>query len=429
LKIHVVKPGESIWYLSKIYGVTPSSIIAANGLQNQASLVIGQAIVIPTNETTYRVKPGESLWSIAARYNVSVNSIMSLNNIQNPMAVYPGTVIKIPGKSKQYGYIEVNAFIQPSTPEKERSLVKETGEYLTYIAPFSYHIQADASLLPLEDNVIISEAYKDKVAPMLSITNLGPSNFETDLINKILSSDTLQQTLINNIKGILKTKGYYGVILDIERIPPEGRTLYNNFLKKVTKELHKDNYVVATALAPKTYDITEGSWHGAHDYKAHGEIVDFVVIMTYEWGWSGGPPMAVAPINEVEKVIKYAVSVIPPSKIMMGIPFYGYDWTLPYVPKGEFAKAVGNEEAVQIALQNGAIIKYDTKSESPYFNYIDKNKLNHVVWFEDARSIQAKFKLASKYNLRGVSYWALGKPFTQNWTVLDDMFNIVKVIK
>ena len=99
------------------------------------------------------------------------------------------------------------------------------------------------------------------------------------------------------------------------------------------------------------------------------------------------------------------------------------------MPKGEFARAVGNEEAVQIALQNGAIIKFDTLSQSPYFNYIDKNRLSHVVWFEDARSIQAKLKLASKYGLRGVSYWALGKPFTQNWTVLDDMFNIVKVVK
>jgi spore germination protein len=288
LKIHVVKPGESIWYLSKLYGVTPSSIVSSNGLQNQSSLVIGQAIVIPGNETTYRIKPGDSLWSIAARYNVSVNSILALNNIQNPLAVYPGLVIQIPGKSKQYGYIEVNAFIQPSTREKERSLVREAGEYLTYISPFSYHIQANGTLLPLEDNVIIREARRHNAAAMLSITNLGPSNFETALINNILSNDTLQQTLINSIKTILKTKGYYGVILDIERIPAESRNLYNNFLRKVTTELHKENYVVATALAPKTFDIKEGSWHGAHDYKAHGEIVDFVVIMTYEWGWSGG---------------------------------------------------------------------------------------------------------------------------------------------
>ena len=185
--------------------------------------------------------------------------------------------------------------------------------------------------------------------------------------------------------------------------------------------------LLATALAPKNYDIKEGSWHGAHDYKAHGEIVDFVVIMTYEWGWSGGPPMAVAPINEVKKVINYAVSVMPPKKIMMGMPFYGYDWTLPYTPKGEFAESIGCLEAVSRAATNGAIIRYDYQSQSPFYNYYDKSMHAHVVWFEDARSVKAKYLLANQYGLRGVSYWALGKPFPQNWAVLEDMFRITKL--
>ncbi len=50
--------------------------------------------------------------------------------------------------------------------------------------------------------------------------------------------------------------------------------------------------------------------------------------------------MAVAPINEVRKVINYAASVIPANKIFMGMPLYGYDWTLPYIPGGEFAEAI-----------------------------------------------------------------------------------------
>ena len=139
--------------------------------------------------------------------------------------------------------------------------------------------------------------------------------------------------------------------------------------------------------------------------------------------------MAVAPLNEVAKVIDYAVSVMPRKKIMMGIPYYGYDWTLPYTPGGEFAKSVGNEEAVDIARTNGAIIQYDYTAQSPFFNYVDKNRNSHVVWFEDARSIRAKLLLASRQGLRGVSYWALGKPFKQNWEVLNNMFNIVKVIR
>lgn len=381
--IHVVKPGDSVWKISKLYNVSANSLLKANGLMGLPSLAIGSAIIIPNG---------------------------------------------VGDKVKQYGSLEVNAFIQPSTPEKESLVFKPAQNYLTYITPFSYHVQENGTLLPINDASIISNARQNNVAPMLSVTNLGSSNFDTDLIHKILNNEGLQQILINNIKVLLKAKRYYGVIIDFERIPPADRTAYNNFLKKFTTDLHKESYVVATALAPKTSDIKEGSWHGAHDYKAHGAIVDFVIIMTYEWGWSGGPPMAVAPINEVEKVIKYALSVIPSKKIIMGIPFYGYDWTLPYLPKGEFAKSIGNEEAVKIAIANHSEIKYDTKAQSPYFNYTDTDKAQHVVWFEDARSIQAKLKLASRSKLRGVSYWALGKPFTQNWTVLDNMFKVVKVI-
>lgn len=139
--------------------------------------------------------------------------------------------------------------------------------------------------------------------------------------------------------------------------------------------------------------------------------------------------MAVAPLNEVEKVINYALTVMPRKKIMMGMPFYGYDWGLPYMPGGQFAKSIGNEEAVRIAAANGAEIQYDYKAQSPFFNYVDKNGKEHVVWFEDARSVQAKYKLVSRKGLRGVSYWALGKPFRQNWVVLNNMFFITKVIK
>ncbi|WP_066022193.1 MULTISPECIES: glycosyl hydrolase family 18 protein [Clostridium] len=137
--------------------------------------------------------------------------------------------------------------------------------------------------------------------------------------------------------------------------------------------------------------------------------------------------MAVAPINEVEKVIRYAVSVIPPSKIMMGMPLYGYDWTLPYVPKGEFAETIGNDEAIQRAGKYGAQIKYDEKSQSPYYNYIDADRRQHVVWFEDARSVEEKYKLVVRYGLRGVSYWVLARSFVQNFRVLNNMFNIKKL--
>jgi spore germination protein len=426
LTIYVVKPGDNLWSIARRFGVTPNDIETANKITPTQTLVIGQTLIIPSKEKQYTVKAGDSLWSISKKFGVSADSILELNNISNPSAITPGLVIMIPGKSKNYGYAEVNGFISPSNPAKERAVMEESIKYLTYITPFSHHVNADGSLTPLDDTVILQSAKANNVAPMLSLTNISGANFDTTLISNILNSSELQQTLINNVLNLIKSKEYYGVIIDFERIPPADREKYNNFLRKLVSELHP-KYLVGTALAPKTYDIKTGSWHGAHDYKAHGQIVDFVVIMTYEWGWSGGPPMAVAPLNEVRKVINYAVSVIPPKKIMMGIPLYGYDWTLPYTPKGEFAEAIGNQAAIDRAAKYKTIIKYDKKSESPNYNYYDENGKEHVVWFEDARSVEAKYKLASEYGLRGVSYWSLAQPFPQNWQVLDNMFKISKV--
>jgi len=137
----------------------------------------------------------------------------------------------------------------------------------------------------------------------------------------------------------------------------------------------------------------------------------------------------VAPIDLVADVIRYAVSVIPSKKILMGMPIYGYDWPLPYMPGGPWAKRLSPQAAVALAAKYGAVIKYDQKVQSPYFNYVDGNGVRHVVWFEDARSVQAKYLLANRYGLRGVSYWVLGLPFPQNWAILDNMFNIVKVVR
>ena len=426
MTIYVVKPGDSLWSIGKKFGVIPGHIADVNKIKDPGNLVTGQTLIIPSKEKQYIIKPGDTIWSISKKFGVSVNSILERNKITNSSAVYPGLVIKIPEKSKNYGYMEVNGFIQPSNPLKERTVLGESITYLTYVTPFSHHVNADGSLTPLNDTVILQIAKDNNVAPMLSVTNISGDNFDSKLISNILSSDELSQTLINNILSLIKSKGSYGVIVDFERIPPEDREKYNDFLRKLVARLHPQ-YLVATALAPKTSDIKTGSWHGAHDYKAQGEIVDFVIIMTYEWGWSGGPPMAVAPLNEVRKVINYAVSVIPPKKIMMGIPLYGYDWTLPYTAKAEFAEAIGNQAAIDRAAKYKTVIKYDEKAESPYYKYYDENRIEHVVWFEDARSVEAKYKLASEYGLRGVSYWSLAQPFPQNWQVLDNMFKITKL--
>jgi spore germination protein len=428
LDIHVVQPGDSLYKIAQRYGVSADEIYRANELSDIPFLVVGQTLVIPTREITHTVAPGESLFTIARRYGTTTSSIIALNGITNPDAIQPGTVLRIPVREKNYGFIEVNGYIEPSTPEEETQTIREVGEYLTYLSPFSYQVGADGSMTPINDVNMLATARNYRIGPLLVITNFAEGNFSTEIADTILESTAIQDTLIANMIQTMRTKGYYGVNIDFERISPENRELYNNFLRRVVAALRPLGYVVSTALAPKPSDVTTGTWHGAHDYRAHGEIVDFVIIMTYEWGWSGGPPYAVAPIDLVEDVIRYAASVIPSRKIMMGMPLYGYDWMLPFMPGGKWAKRLDPQEALALAAREGANIRFDAQTQSPTFKYFDDNGVEHEVWFEDARSIRAKLLLVNKYDLRGVSYWLLGLEFPQNWIVLDSMFNIVKVV-
>lgn len=111
----------------------------------------------------------------------------------------------------------------------------------------------------------------------------------------------------------------------------------------------------------------------------------------------------------------------------MGIPNYGYDWTLPFV-RGSAAQSLSNTAIVNLAARVGAEIHYDPQAQSPFFNYYNGDGRRHEVWFEDARSIEAKLKLVDQYNLAGVSYWTINSFFPQNWLVLESMYDVRKVL-
>ena len=428
MQIYVVRPGDTLYRIANRYGVSIQAIVESNSLQQIPYLVPGQALVIPSTETAYRILPGDTLWAISRKFNVSVGSMAALNNISPNSTIYPGMVLIIPAQAKNFGYVEVNTYMEPTTAANDAQIVNSVGRLLTYISPFSYRINEDGSLISPNDGPVLTAARPNRIGPLMVVTNFRNGTFDSALVHTVLSSEALQRVLIGNIRATLRTKGYYGVNIDFERIPAADRQLYNSFLRRIGATLRPLNYSVSTALAPKPFDIKVGEWHGAHDYRVHGEIVDFVVIMTYEWGWSGGPPMAVAPINEVKKVIDFAVSVMPANKILMGMPLYGYDWKLPYVAGAPFATRVSPQGAIRLAAKYGASIQYDPIAQSPFFNYTDENGVQHIVWFEDARSVRAKFMLVNEMALRGVSYWVLGLPFPQNWVILEDMFNIVKVV-
>ena len=183
-------------------------------------------------------------------------------------------------------------------------------------------------------------------------------------------------------------------------------------------------YPVLVALAPKTYAGQPGILYEGHDYAGLGAAADFVLLMTYEWGYAAGEPMAVAPLPQVRQVLDYAVTEIPAGKILLGIPNYGYDWPLPFRQGETRGRSLSNQEAVALAVRYGAEIQYDEAAQAPFFFYTAGDGGLHVVWFEDGRSAEAKLRLVAEYGFHGAGYWNLMRPFAQGWTVLDGLYEV-----
>lgn len=424
--IYVIKPGDSIYSIAKQYGVTPEAIIAVNQLPNPSQLVVGQSIVVPQGQRIYNVRSGDTLYGISRQFGVTPESIIGENpDMDASGRIYPGQIVVIPPPARQQAAIEVNGYIFPGS---DPAVVTPALPSLTYLSIFSYQVKPDGSISTIDDTKWIALARGSNVAPVMVITNIRVTGgFDSDIAHAVLTNEQAQATLINNVANTMKEKNYAALNIDFEYIYPYDRQSYNQFLRRITERMHSLGYMVLTAVAPKLSGTQQGLLYEAHDYPAHGSIVDRVILMTYEWGYLSGPPQAVAPLNQVKRVLDYAVSVIPRSKILLGIPNYAYDWVLPYV-RGTKASTFSNVEAVARALRNQASIKFDAAAQSPYYNYYDDQKRQHIVWFEDARSIAQKLNLVEEYKLAGISYWTIERPFPQNLVILNSKYNVKKVI-
>ena len=370
----------------------------------------------------YVVRRGDSLYSIAKANASSVQELAAINELSDPARLSTGQAIVIPDGARPTAETEVNGYAYPNISERQLAAVMPQ---LTYLCPFSWRIDALGGITPVEDSSMISAAWEGSCAPLLTLTNIGTNGgFSSDIAHSIFSDTAAQNALAENTLAALRSRGYYGVNLNIEYVQPYDREGYNAFLKRMSETLHANGYMLSSAIAPKTSDDQYGVLYTAHDYAAHGKYCDRVVIMTYEWGYTYGPPMAVAPLGQVRAVLDYALTAVAPEKIFMGIPLYGYDWPLPFVSGKTRAESLSPVQAVERALRHDIAIQYDADAQAPYYHYTDRGGREHAVWFEDARSIEAKLRLADEYHLQGVGYWNLTRPFPQNWAVLASLFDI-----
>ena len=151
----------------------------------------------------------------------------------------------------------------------------------------------------------------------------------------------------------------------------------------------------------------------AQDWQALGASADEIRVMAYDHATEETAPGPIAPLPWVERVLQLAVNEIPRDKILLGLGAYGYDCT-----NRADGTSVQWADAERIAQDHAANIVWDANSSSPWFSYSESHGERYTIWYENARSLQAKINLARQYQIVGVFIWRLGGEDPALWDAL-----------
>ena len=414
--IYVVRPGDTLSAIAAGYGISDRLLALENGLEQPERLVVGQALTVLIPTLTHPVAAGDSLRAIAAAYGVTVRQLYRNNPWLGGLSnIYPGQEIVVAYSESPGGEMVINGY---SYPFAEIALLRKELPYLSAVLPFTYGFTVTGELVPIDDDEILRAAAVLGTETMLVVSPLNTAGrFSSELISLLVNDAVLRRTLIGEIVDTVLRRGHRGADLDFEYVRREDAAAYVSFVEQLAEALHAAGRILSLDLAPKYSAQQRGMLYEGHDYRALGAAADLATLMTYEGGYTYGPPLAVAPIYEVERVVSYGVSEIAPYRLLLGLANYGYDWALPY-EEGSAARSLSNPEAVELAWRYGAEIVFDEIAQAPTFYYTTEEGTDHQVWFEDARSLLAKLELAERCGLRGVNFWTVNRPFPSGFMLM-----------
>lgn len=425
MEIYVVQPGDTIESIAQKLYILTEKLVKDNGLDILLPLVVGQTLVITYPAEDYIVREGDTLDSIAETFQVTVMQLLRNNpEIANRHYIYPGESLVI-----RYNNDKGNTWVVGYTyPFIRNETLRRTLPYLTYLLIFNYRTTSTGELIGRdEDMSVIQTAKLYDTASTLVLTaysNIGEINLEVEY--EVLLNKQFQDRIIEQLLSILRVKGYNGVNLAFQLINEDNQDLYLSFLTNVSSSLHPAGYSVFLTLNPGlTYSENEITFERIN-YTAFSNVCDGILFLSYDWGFIDRPPMQYS-IVTTKSLLDYIVSRVPLEKIRIEIPTLGYHWELPYIPGETKANALNYDSAIALARQMEAVIKYDETSLSAYFEYFDNNGHEHIVWFKDARSIDASLKILQSYGIDGIGIWNIMYYFYQLWLVINTQYQIEKV--
>jgi len=301
-------------------------------------------------------------------------------------------------------------------------------ELLTHIAYFAVEIDPSTGNLGSipyfsRFNKILNYAHSRGVKIHMTFIIFGSSN-----VSQFLNSSTARLNAINNIKTFISNYGIDGVNIDFEFVTGSVRDSFNKFINDLYYEIlnHPDGrkeLFIATPAVPE--------WYPGYDVAYLSNHSDGLFIMAYDFHYSGssvaGPVAPNIPSSfwgqySVAKTIgSYKQYGANPEKLILGIPFYGYDWPTVSSDIGSNTTGSGTAVIFYYAKQNAASYGrlWDNYSLTPWYRYYSGGW--HQTWYDDSVSIDIKLSLAVDSGLAGAGCWALGYARSE-----DDLWNVIR---
>jgi len=283
------------------------------------------------------------------------------------------------------------------------------------MSPFWFTVNMDGTIEDNHNQEAMDFA-REKNIPVMALfnneKNVVPSN------DTMLTDEALREKSLEGILKAVDKYDYDGVNIDFEIIPPESRDHFTSYIQELSRELQERDVLLDVSVFPRV-EVAE-DMHGVYDYAALAELVDRVVLMTYNEHYPASNPGPIASKNWVRKNIEDALNHIPAEQLLLGIAVYGYDWpgkagspeTVEYIPM---------TEAEERAERKDVEVKWDDQARSPYYSYREKG-MERQVWFENAESIEPKLPLVDEYDLSGIAIWRIGFEDGRVWEVIDSYF-------
>ncbi len=382
---------------------------------------------------SYTIVSGDTISLIARKYNITESELLAANpQVTNPNYISVGQVLEIPapqGSSVPKGRDSLT-YLYGGTTSSYLKILNSTNDSIRTICPDYFDITEDGRLLITPSNKI-DQSFVDALHYRgFIITPFISNHWDKDKGNAALNN---REALATQVAAKIIEHNLDGINVDIENVNEKYRAAYTDFVRLLRQKLPPDKIVtVAVAANPKNWQT---GWHGSYDYKALSDNSDYLMLMTYDESYQGGPAGPISSKQFFEDSISYALNKgVPKEKIIAGLPFFGRYWK-----SGSATGGYGISDLdIDYLVENYSTLVFyhhDTQSCNAVVTISEsdpKPKLwggqtlsagTYSIWYDNVTAIKYKLKVIDDLDLRGAGSWALGQESKTTWSVYTGALN------